>query len=293
MKPWINDSLKQLIERKYYWYFKLKKVGTLQVVNIVAEKKLKIEYNFWKKSYNKLNKKLKMDFFNKKFEDNVDNCRGTWTAIKNVIYDGNPPAKEKIKLKNTNGDFITNNKEVADVFNDYFISAGELLTKNVVDSPFDITSEIKGKNLFSLRPTTPMEVNIVIQNLRNTESTGLDGIKTKAVKLCAEYISETLSELINASFKSGVFPDLLKISRVFPIFKSGTKSDKNNYRPISINSVFTKIFEMIFKARLMEFLRQEDILCSEQYGFRPNSNTQMALFDLITEIQGNRHPTNS
>ena len=56
-------------------------------------------------------------------------------------------------------------------------------------------------------------------------------------------ISPSIAAVINKSLTSGKFPNKLKIAKMFPIFKNGSKTDSLNYRPISILSIISKIFE--------------------------------------------------
>ena len=72
------------------------------------------------------------------------------------------------------------------------------------------------------------------------------------------------------SFTTGVFPTILKIAKVLPLHKGGSTLDPNNFRPISLLSVFDKIIEKIMHKRLYEFLEFHNILYVNQFGFRKN-----------------------
>jgi hypothetical protein len=74
-----------------------------------------------------------------------------------------------------------------------------------------------------------------------------------------------------------VFPDVLKISRVIPVYKKGDPKSMENYRPISILSVLSKIIETIVKTRLVDFVDRHAIFYARQYGFLHYSNTEAAL----------------
>ena len=82
-----------------------------------------------------------------------------------------------------------------------------------------------------------------------------------------ELISPLLVILINESFSTGIFPDKLKIAKVIALHKKGATDDPANYRPISLLSVFSKIFEKIMHKRLYSFLEVNDILHPLQFGF--------------------------
>ena len=76
----------------------------------------------------------------------------------------------------------------------------------------------------------------------------------------------------------------MKIARVIPIFKSDDQSLFTNYRPISVLPSFSKFFEIVIYNRLMQYLMNFNILCSNQYGFRKNHSTALALIDLHDKI---------
>ena len=105
-------------------------------------------------------------------------------------------------------------------------------------------------------------------------------IYMRLVQSTIDYIHVPLLYSFNSCFRSGIFPDLLKLAKVFPIFKKGSKLDIGNYRPISILSQISKILEKLCCNRLSRFLVNCDILPSAQYCFRRNISTSHALHNL-------------
>ena len=97
-------------------------------------------------------------------------------------------------------------------------------------------------------------------------------------------ICKPLAHICNISFRTGVFPSRMKIAKVIPMFKSGTKTEVTNYRPISLLSQFSKILEKLFLTRINSFLCANNILSSSQYGFRTKLSTSLAVMELIEEI---------
>ena len=78
----------------------------------------------------------------------------------------------------------------------------------------------------------------------NNKSTGPFSIPVPLLKIPKTHIAPLLSSLINDSFLFGTrFPNKLKLAKVTPVFKKGSRQDKDNYRPISVLSIFSKIFE--------------------------------------------------
>ena len=88
--------------------------------------------------------------------------------------------------------------------------------------------------------------------------------------------------IYNESISLGVVPNILKISRVTPIFKNGVETDPNNYRPISIISPFAKAFERLVYEQLNSFLVKKKIISNYQFGFRKGYSTEQAILE-ITE----------
>ena len=82
----------------------------------------------------------------------------------------------------------------------------------------------------------------------------------------------------------GVFPDLLKTARVIPLYKSGEKTNINNYRPISILSFFSKIFEKTMYHYISNFMDKYNLICKQQFGFRSKHSIHHAVISVVNNI---------
>ena len=118
----------------------------------------------------------------------------------------------------------------------------------------------------------------------NNYSAGHDELPPFVAKSCIDEYIEPLTHLINESLRTGICPSELKLARVVPIFKSGDPSLLTNYRPISILSFFSKVFERIVYDYLFDFISTNNILYDYQFGFRPKHSTQQAIITLIDKI---------
>ena len=75
------------------------------------------------------------------------------------------------------------------------------------------------------------------------------------------------------------------MAKIVPTFKSGSPEDLNNYRPISLLSVFSKIIEKIMHQRLYIFLQENNIIYRSQYGFQKNKSTIQSLIEIVEKIR--------
>jgi len=103
--------------------------------------------------------------------------------------------------------------------------------------------------------TSPKEIEKIINSLKIKESSGYDEVSTKILKISAPFISSPLSYIFNKSMLSGTFPTRLKYAVVKLLLKKGGKDTVANYRPISLLTSFSKVFEQIIYDRLLNILR--------------------------------------
>ena len=120
--------------------------------------------------------------------------------------------------------------------------------------------------------------------MNNKNSTGEDTITTKILKHNINVFAPVICKLVNSSIEENMFPDILKLSKVIPIFKNGCKTDPSNYRPITILSNFSKIFEKVIQLQLTEYLESNNLFYCNQYGFRKFHSTSCALMSVIIII---------
>ena len=105
------------------------------------------------------------------------------------------------------------------------------------------------------------------------------------MKQLNDIIASPLAELINKSFQSGIFPDIFKIAKVIPIFKSESRVLCNNYRPISLLSNISKLIEKLMHRQVYSFLEQQNCFYNAQFGFRLSLSTNNALMSITENIQ--------
>ena len=147
-----------------------------------------------------------------------------------------------------------------------------------LNKPTRIFPKIDFKNISS------EEIENIIRSLRSKESCGYEEISIKILKISAPFISSPLTYIFNRAMFTGIFPARMKYALVKLLFKKGEKKKVANYRPISLLPTFSKILEQLIYSRLMKHVIDNNILTPEQYGFRPSSPTELALFNFINHI---------
>lgn len=120
--------------------------------------------------------------------------------------------------------------------------------------------------------------------MKNKKSAGPDGVPATVVKHCIDEICEPITYIINNSLKYGVFPDVLKEAVVKPLHKKGDVNEIANYRPISILSTFSNIFEMVVCKQLTGFFYRYSLFATSQHGYMKGRSTQTAIYDFIKVI---------
>ena len=115
-------------------------------------------------------------------------------------------------------------------------------------------------------------------------SKGYDDINFNVVKKCFGEINEPLKHLFNLSLENGIFPEKMKIAKVMPLCKNGDSENITNYRPISVLLCFSKVLEHIMYNRLYQYLCEEKLLYSKQFGFQKGHSTDHAIVHLVDQI---------
>ena len=261
--PWITTGILKSIKRKNKLYLKSK-------LNL----NFKQDYKQYRNTLTNIIRNAKINYHRNMLTKLKNNATKLWSHLKSLT---NTTANNKISLSpNTLNDFFTSVFKQAPSLN-----KNHLPTINTVF-----------KNSFFLSPITTDELICTAMSLSNSISIGDDGIRPDIIKDNIALMAEQLKYIFNLSFSQGVFPEALKRAIIIPIHKGGDYSDPNNYRPISILSIFAKLIEKLYYNRLTAFVDRNNILQRNQFGFCKNKSTATAiatvLSSLLTKINNNR-----
>ena len=123
--------------------------------------------------------------------------------------------------------------------------------------------------------------------MKDSNAIDVNGLSKSIFDNIIDDVLPHITKLCNLSFEAGIFPEGMKVGKIIPIYKSGSKKICSNYRPISILPFLSKILEKLYNSRLYNFLQTYELLNASQYGFRKNMSTSQAAtdyFETITDI---------
>ena len=163
-------------------------------------------------------------------------------------------------------------KSIAEKFNEFFVNIGPNLANKIPQCNLTFKSYLPTVNT-TLKETvlSKNEFEEAFKTLKRNKAPGHDGLDVNIITSVYEFIKKTLLKIVNESTKAT------------PIFKSGKKELLTNYRPISVLSCFSKIWEMIMYNRVFNYLNDNNLFY-KQFGFRKGHSTDHALIKLIDSI---------
>ena len=207
----------------------------------------------------------------------------TWDVIKTVINKKKRATKYSEFL--VDGSLTDDLDVIANKFNEYFSNIGPNLANKIPPSTVSFKHFLQGcrtESIF-LRDVEESEIRKIVLSLKEG-APGIDEITSKALKYVIDHIVSPISHVCRLSLIQGYFPQELKLAKIVPLYKSNDPSHFNNYRPISLLSVFSKIIEKVMYERLYDYLITLQILYEYQFGFQKNKSTYMALIALTDKI---------
>lgn len=275
--PWMTEHLKETIKVKNETRKKLK----LDRHNAALQDRYKHE----KKQVKILISESKSEYYRSKFNETKGDIAKTWKTIREII----PSCKS-----NASGCNFDNEINKANEFNKHFANVGRNVYEKTQDmlhgenvTHFSNTNVTNDCNSFRPQPVDTDTLILTIKGLKDTNSVGSDGIPLTFIKDSLHFIAFYLTCIVNTSIVTGIFPTTWKHALVVPLFKSGDSSDFNNYRPISLLPIISKILEKIVADQLTCHIEVNRLFSNTQHGFRPRLSTETALTVITDKIYDN------
>ena len=182
-------------------------------------------------------------------------------------------------------------EELAEAFNAHFSSIADKLRSHLHNVQFHITklkhfvlSKKDPDVTFKIPPISKGFVVDSLSSLSANKAIGVDKISSNMLKDAAPFIVSSVSKMINISLLTSVFPQRWKTAKVTPLHKNGDRSDVNNYRPISVLPVVSKIVERHVHDSLCKYLCDNNLLYYRQSGFYKHHSTEIALVRIVDEL---------
>ncbi len=247
-------------------------------------------------------KKEKSRYFNNLHMNNFTDNKKFWNTVKSLFSNSGGGSQKITLLKDDK--IISNDKEVAETFNDFFKNSVELLnisenkylvndTGNLVDpvevaikkfqnhpSIIDIKKMIELGTTFSFSKVNISDIEYELKVLKSNKAMTFLNIPAKQLKQVIEIIVEPLTKVWNIEvIDNKKFPSRLKCADLTPIFKKLDCISVKNYRPVSILPVVSKIFERIMLKQINLYV--DKYLSPYLCGYRKGYNSQYALITMI------------
>ena len=282
LHPWLTKGILRSINTKNKLYVQMNKLPRDSLQRQAKKDKFKEFENILNKTI-RLQKKL---FYHNQFQQYTNDIRNTWKTIKTILNKNKKSSSYPSTFVH-NGQDITNPKEIANGLNSFFTNIGPDLAKEInTDGKPDVMSYMgqkRNKRLF-FNFTTAEKIRKIIMSLKTKSSSGEDGISSAFLKNehILSAICPSLTILVNQSLCTGIFPERLKVAKVIPLFKDkGDDFSFEYYRPISLLSTISKVYERVVFDQLYEYFDGNKLFYSSQYGFRKKHSTETAGLELI------------
>ena len=195
--------------------------------------------------------------------------------------------KERVgPLLNNDGIVTNNKKEMSGLLNEFFASVftkedkrniPELILREEDNQPIRVESN------YSDIEITEEGVLKVIKGLKANKTGGVDDLNSSYLMGIAEVIAAPLTEIYRKSLEEGDIPNDWKKANITPIFKKGAKSNRENYRPVSLTSHVCKIMEKIVVNGLNRHLEKNKLIEESQHGFRNKKSCLTNLLEFVNE----------
>ena len=269
--PWIRGKAKRVLRRKARLYKRAKKTKNwARYRKCQRDSKRELRKAEWSYINNKINDGLKHN-----------NSKPFWKYVKAKKEDniGVSPLKSGNRL-------VTDGKGKAEKLIDQFQS---VFTKDDGDSIPPFPTRVKEH----IPPLTINKKGVtkLLQNIKISKAAGPDGLPNRVLQECASEISPALTAIFQKSVDSGELPRDWRNANIAPVFKKGDKHLPENYRPVSLTCVASKLLEHIICRHLLDHLDKHNVLTSLNHGFRAGYSCETQLVvtahDLLKSLDSN------
>ena len=294
--PWCNTYTRLLLRKKNRNYKLFKSVAEkyktmsqnndtpAEVLTKLRQKLDKVQNNYKTTSKESLkgNRRAKQSFYNSvnnTMQNNEISARKKFSILAKLL---NNKKYSSIATLIENGSVIEDSQNKSEILNKYFTDKSKVSNEHDVVPELD---KIENVSDFSIINTSPLEVAKLMRELKKSKMSYC-GIPGKIISLISTTLSFPFSRLLNNLFEIGHFPSVWKMSHVTAIYKfKGQKSDKTNYRPISLLPTLSKLAESIIHKRLLGHCTEFNIISERQAAYLKGDSTIHQLLYIVDKIK--------
>ena len=284
--PYMNSDLRKAINVKGMLYRKYMKNRNIETWEAYREQRNKV---------NKLKRLSISKHFELKCNTGNNNSKTFWEIMKPFFNNKCTGSRSKINLMENNS-IITDTEKICDIFNQFFIDTAlqvaddSRLKGSGNDKSFENSGPVNAiRNAFC--NTSPFNFSNIsnkdvykkLRSINPKKAAGYDMVPAKLVKLAALPISKHLTPIINHAFSHSIFPKPLKYADVSPVFKKADNLDKTNFRPISVLSILSKVFEGIMADQMNGYFG--NILSNWLSAYRSHYSCNNVLLSFVEYIR--------
>lgn len=269
---WFDNELDQLRKQKNMLYKKAQYSGASDDWDI---------YKSFRNSYKKETDKKQYEHMQKSLDNVKGDAKGVWKLLNSIITDKH--TNSNIDSICANGDTITIKSDMANEFNKYYVNTIIDINTSIPNvNPSDDTHYTVDRP-FEFRAVGIGRVKDYIKNMKKKNSRDCFDISANILSDAMPLIGTCLTDIVNDSFASSCFPEMLKQSIIVPIRKvPGTKAIEE-FRPINTLPCIEKLVEKIACEQFTNYVEENNILCCEQSGFRKSHSCETAINYVISD----------
>ena len=279
-EPWLTKGLEKSLKKSKHLYKE----------QLRGNENSKSKYKNYRYVLNKVKRTAKRQYYIDRCTSMKSNTKKLWQTLNNVIgqHRDKSCCIESLKVNNIT---ITDPSKISNSMCDYFSNVGKHFTNKIKRPKRDINSYLekirRSSTNMMFTQVTKKELLKLFKELPNKSSHGHDDLDNILLKELSESILDPLVLLFNRLLQEGYFPDQMKIAEVVPLYKSKERDQTNNYRPISLLMVISKLLERVVYKSTFQFVTDTGQLYDSQYGFRKNHSCNNAISELLGEILHN------
>eukprot|EP00794_Sanderia_malayensis_P005002 gene5002-5659_t len=282
LAPWLTDDVKNHMNERDRLLRKFRKTPHIELY--------RAQYKQKRNLVNIAIRRAKASYYKDLLSENsTSDPNKFWKSVKS-IYPGKAKSLSNNRVFEIDGKESSDKTEISNGFCSFFMNiVSSLKQKSILLKTFawqfHASIPKRTTDVFKFQFVTNMDVEKIIKSIKRSKATGIDDLPPGLIKDAADVLSVPLSHIINVSLDTGQFSQEWKSAKIIPLHKSGSTTNFDNYRPISVLPIVSKVIEKIVQKQLINFLDQTKLLSTRQFGFRAKMSTELAATLLLDDIR--------